>query len=50
MSTATDIRGVVIIGSGPACCTSALHTARAQDGTDGTRPCFAQEHGVRQSG
>ncbi|MDG9694950.1 hypothetical protein ACH4NS_22150 [Streptomyces mutabilis] len=49
MSTATDIRYVAIC-SGPACCTAALHTARAQDGTDGTRPRFAQEHGVRQSG
>jgi flavin-dependent dehydrogenase len=50
VSTVTDIRGAVIIGSGPAGWTAALHTARAQDGTDGTRPCFAQEHGIRQSG
>ncbi len=50
MSTATDVRVVIVVGSGPAGRTTALGTARAQDGTDGTRSRFAQEHGIRRSG
>ncbi|MES4831080.1 thioredoxin reductase, partial [Streptomyces anthocyanicus] len=30
MSAATDVRNVVIIGSGPAGCPAALHPARAR--------------------